>query len=181
MSKTWTWVVVAAVIVVGGYFFMHSQKSGEEMAENQPSQTADNSVPSDNSVGKKVSFSDFLKQGGAYQCTVNQNVGGTETQGSVYVDNGMVSGTYNTQVQGIAMTSNVLVRDGYSYSWSSILPGQGFKAKVVASAPANPSAPASSSYSWNANQIGDYNCQAWTADSSKFEIPASITWKDVSA
>ncbi len=176
------WVVVVAVVVVGGYFLMHSHKGGEEMAENQNGQAADQSAPAaQTDTSKKVPFADFLKQGGAYQCTVNQNVGGTETKGSIYVDNGMVSGTYNTTVQGIAMTSNVLVKDGYSYSWSSMLPGQGFKAKVVSDTSASSGASASGSYSWNANQIGDYNCQAWTADSSKFEIPASITWKDVSA
>jgi hypothetical protein len=34
-------------------------------------------------------------------------------------------------------------------------------------------------YSWNADQIGDYNCIPWKADASKFVVPTSITFKEI--
>ncbi|MEJ0001840.1 MAG: hypothetical protein WDN09_01490 [bacterium] len=53
--------------------------------------------------------------------------------------------------------------------------------KVSADAATDTGAGASGTYSWNADQIGDYNCTAWTADAAKFALPASIKFQDMSS
>jgi hypothetical protein len=176
MSKTLMSLLVVGVVVVGGYFALSKDSSIEKQdstnttAENTPEQTDT----------RKMAFADLLKQGGTYKCTVTQNVNNTETMGTTYMDGSMIRGEYNTKVQGMSIDSTMVVRDGYTYSWSSALPNMGFKAKVVESTGGDTSAPVSGNYSFNAEQIGEYDCEAWTADASKFAIPTNITFKDVS-
>src|SRR3989344_8600079 len=129
---------------------------------------------------KKMAFAEFIKQDGAYKCTVTQNVEGTSTQGTTYINNGMVRGEFKTEVKGMSVDSNMIVRDGYTYAWSSAAPTMGFKAKVMMDS-TNADAFASGSYSWNAEQIGDYNCEVWTADEAKFVLPKGVTFKEMTA
>jgi hypothetical protein len=122
-----------------------------------------------------------MKGGGSYKCTVNQNVGGMDTKGTTYMKDGMVRGEYKTNVQGVSMESTLIVRDGYTYSWSSAMPNLGFKAKVVGDTAPDTNAGTSGTYSFNAEQIGDYDCQPWTSDDTMFAIPATITFTEVKA
>jgi hypothetical protein len=61
----------------------------------------------------------------------------------------------------------------------SYLPSIGFKSKVIAQEGIKPEVSTSGTYSFNAEQIGDYNCEAWTADSNMFKLPEGITWRTV--
>lgn len=171
--KTLLSLLVVGVVVVGGYFAFSGNK--EEVAD-----TSTNTDTAEETEGKKMAFADFLKQGGSYKCTVNQSVNNIEASGVTYLNDGMIRGEYSTTVQGRNIDGTMIVRDGYTYSWTSMLPGQGFKAKVVEST-GDGSAGTSGAYSFNAEQVGDYDCQPWTPDSSKFVVPTSITFKDVSA
>ena len=83
-----------------------------------------------------------------------------------------------TTYAGQKVDTAFIVRDGYSYTWTSMMPTMGFKVKVAASA-GDTGAQASGSYAWNAETIGDYNCEAWTTDESKFAIPTSVTFKAI--
>jgi hypothetical protein len=174
MSKTWIWVLVAIVVIVGGFWAVFGAKNMDQTSEVSDNTT---SVPEE----KKMAFSDFIKQGGAYKCSVAQNVGGISTNGITYIDSGRVRGEYTATVQGTKVDSTMILRDGYTYSWSSMMPGQGFKTKVATSATGNTSAPSSGAYSFNADAIGDYNCEAWSVDESKFTVPTNITFKTVSS
>lgn len=131
-------------------------------------------------TGKKKAFSEFLKDGGTYQCRVQQYAGDTDTQGTVYLHGGLIRGEYRTQAKGMDIDSTVVVRDGYAYAWSSAVAGTGFKSKINLDAQGNvESEQSAGSYSFNAEQIGDYDCQPWTADSSKFDVPSDITFREL--
>lgn len=166
--------ILLVIVIVGGYFSINKNKKVEEIKSEE------NKVEVKNTSGKKMAFSEFIKNGGSYKCTVHQYVGQTDTVGTTYVNSGMVSGKYETKVNGMNIVSNVLVRDGYSYSWNSIMPGTGFKSKVIDTPKDNPvPAPTSGSYSFNAEQIGDYDCKPDKVDQALFAIPASITFKEI--
>lgn len=176
------WVIVGAIVIFGGYYMINSKK--EVSIKDENSMIEENNMPNTGTSvkpadGKKIPFSQLLGHGGSYKCTIHQDVNGTDTVGTTYVSDGMVSGQYDIKLQGVNMTSNVIVRDGYSYSWTSIMPSAGFKAKIVPDGD-NPGASASGNYSWNANMVGDYDCQPWTVDASKFTLPSGVTWKDMS-
>ena len=172
MNKTLLMVLVAGVALIGGYFYFSGEKNetGENITPGEVTQQ-----PS----GKKMAFAQFLKDGGAYKCTVNQYVGDTESKGTVYINQGLIRGTFETETQGMKIATDLLVRDGYTYTWSSAAP-MGFKAPVVSGdGDTNQNAGTSGTYSWNAEQIGDYDCVAWTVDATTFAIPTGIQFMEM--
>lgn len=172
--------IAAVLLVTGGYFAINANKNSpkENGAENKTENKVEEKTEA-KTDGKKIPFSEFIKNGDSYKCTVHQLVGGTDTVGTTYINKGMVKGEYNTKVQGLSITSNVIVRDGYTYSWSSMTPTTGFKAKVVADTKTNTQTGMSGSYSYNAEQIGDYSCESWTANPTIFDLPAGVIFKEI--
>lgn len=179
-------VVIGFVVLVGLYFFVTSPGDGtidqgkapqaEEGIVNNTNQ-GETSVPQQ---GKKMAFSEFLKQGGTYKCTVHQSVNGVDSVGTTYISGKNVRGEYANKVEGVSMTAYVLVRDGYSYTWTSMAPTMGFKVKNTEPTAQNTAQGKSGSYSFNAEQIGDYDCQAWTEDSTLFTLPEGVTFTELS-
>ena len=173
MSK----IIIAILIVaaaVAGYYTFNTDKA---KAPEAPVATAPTG-------GKKMAFSQFLKQGGTYKCTVNQylgDIGGPSTKGVTYIDSGKIRGEYLTHAQGMTIYSTFIMRDGYTYTWSSMMPNTGFKSKINATATVSSggSAAPAGTYSFNSDQIGDYDCEAWTADPAMFAVPTSITFKEI--
>lgn len=183
MIKTITWVVVLVILVGGGYYALNSDSALEDdMGMNQNQEESIEEQSSQNTEGKKMAFSEFLKQGGSYKCTVDQYITAGDyeniTKGTTYVSGGMVRGEYTSKVENLNVESTVLVRDGYTYSWTSMAPNMGFKVKVV-EAKGDTSTSTSGSYNWNAEQIGDYECVPWTVDMSKFAVPTDITFQEL--
>lgn len=127
--------------------------------------------------GKKMAFSEFAKQGGSYQCTVNQNIAGMQSTGLVFMNNNMVKTEFKTNVSGYAMENYVLMRDGFVYAWTNTSP-MGSKMKVEATQSGTPESSGQYSY-LEGQQIGDYECKPWSGDDSKFTIPTSITFSAV--
>lgn len=171
-------VVVVALVVFGYFFFGKDMMKGSSISVNTENTTEETSSTSQES-GKKMAFSEFIKQGGSYKCTVNQNVGNTVSVGTTYINGDMIRGEYNTKAQGISIDTTLIVRDGYTYTWTSFAPTMGFKSKVATGGMEDGSTGMSGTYSFNAEQIGDYDCQAWNVDASLFVIPTSITFKEV--
>lgn len=174
MSKTMLAGIIA-VLLISGLIVFNSQKSKNIENPNMETNTGNTAETND----RKMAFGDFVKQGGSYKCNVTQNVGGTSTNGITYISGGMINGEYATSVNGMNITSNVIVRDGFTYSWSSMMPNIGFKAKVVANTDANTNTGASGTYSFNADQIGEYSCEEWVADESKFNLPIGVTFQQI--
>lgn len=174
--------VVGVVVVLGGVYFAMSggDKGGDSSMQDNTQGIAvgepNPSAPVDQNSGKKMSFDAFLKQGGSYKCTVNQSVEGMDSVGTVYINKGDIRGDFNTSVAGMNIDTYFLVKDNFTYSWSSMTPGKGFKAPVSASGSANSSTGTSGQYSFNAEQIGDYDCVAWTVDSAKFALPSGVNF-----
>ncbi len=168
-SKIILLVVAVGLLGVGGYMWSQNKTEKVEIVDT------DAQVPS----GKKMAFSQFVKQGGSYKCTVNQYVGDTTTEGTTYINEGMIRGEYNTKVQGIDVSTSFIARDGYTYTWSSMAPTMGFKSKIVESTTEGDTTGTSGTYSFNAEQIGDYNCQPWSADSALFVVPSKVTFKTI--
>jgi len=167
-------VVIGIVVVVGGYFLLGSNSGVGEgdiqiMNESVVMETG----------GKKMAFAEFIKGGGSYKCTVHQRVEGADTTGVTYINGGMIRGEYTTQAQGMSIDTTMILRDGYTYTWSSFAPTMGYKVKVVDDGSANRSTEMSGPYSFDAEQIGDYDCEAWSGDASMFTLPSSVTFQEI--
>jgi hypothetical protein len=177
MSKTIISVLVVGVVVVGGYFALnHKKVEAPKMEKEEVAQR-----PSDRN-DKKIPFSEFVKQGGSYKCEVKQVVSNMENIGTVYINGKNIRGEYTSVVAGKTIDTSFMMKDGYSYSWSSIMPNAGYKIKIPdtnTSSPGITNMQDSGAYSWNANQIGEYNCEPWTVDESIFNTPSNIKYWEV--
>lgn len=141
----------------------------------------DSTTTPSTSNGKKIAFSELVKQNGTYKCSVNQTVGNVTTSGTVYMDKGMVRGEFAAEYSGQKANITFLMRDGFTYVWNSMMPTQGFKLKSdatvdVTGAKAQATGEIHASANTYLEQIGDYNCEAWTVDESKFVIPTTVTF-----
>lgn len=165
MSKTLIWSIVGVVVIVGGVFMF--SKSDKEITNSNPA------------AGKKMAFSEFVKGSGSYKCTVNQSVEGTDTKGTVYITKGLLRGEFSSQVRGMNVDTTFIVKEGYTYTWTSLMPKFGFKTKIPEKTEGDTSTQTSGSYSFNAEKIGDYDCTAWTLDPSKFIVPSTVTFSEM--
>lgn len=172
--------VLGVVVVLGGaYLFMGKNSANTETPNSIAVGEPNPANPTEQNSGKKMSFGSFLKQGGSYVCTVNQSVEGIDSKGTVYVNGTNVRGTYNTTVAGMKVDSEFISTGGYTYTWSSMMQGKGFKAKASDTVGGDSSTGTSGQYSFNAEQIGDYDCQPWSADASKFALPSGVVFTEV--
>jgi len=182
-------IIVGAIVVVGGgaLIISHKSNSAAGTSVENAAMTASSTSPAAQSSGKKIPFADMVKQGGSYQCTVHQAVAGFNSTSMVYISNGMMSVHIDQTVQGKAINTTFIQRDGYDYTWTSYAPTMGFKVPVSVVTDANANAKAamsaggaaSGSFSWNANQVGDYDCQPWSPDASKFALPSSVKFTEM--
>lgn len=180
--NTKIYIIAGAIIVLGavGAFIYNNTNTPEEAGVDLAggtTQTMEETQP----AGKKMAFSELLKQGGSYQCTVDQYVGEMVSKGTVFIDKDRIRGEFATAVQGMNINTSMIVRDGFTYTWTSAMPTKGFKAKVVevVGGDAVVDTGTSGTYSFNATQIGDYNCADWNVDESKFALPAGVTFTEI--
>lgn len=177
--------IIAGLLIIGGistavYFI---QPSDTLLQEEEVVVTEETSSSTPPASGKKMVFSQFLKSdSGSYMCEVNQYVGDTQTKGTVYLDNGKVRGEFAVSVAGQNSSVTTIIRDGYTYSWSSLAPTAGFKVKNATEVGMTTPLQATgtqATYQASFDTIGDYSCTAQVIEESKFTIPASVTFTEI--
>lgn len=171
------WGIVIAIILIIIAIFLFRSGSKDVVKNEDGTITTENTGDS----GKKMAFSQFVKQGGTYKCTINQNINGVNTQGITYIKDGMMRGQYEMNLSGQTMTSNMLMKDGYTYTWSSGMGNMGFKMKVPTDTTTNTQTTPVSGHmgTFNPDQVGDYSCDSWTADAATFAVPTEVTFKEM--
>ena len=162
-------IVGIIIILIGGTgYYFYSQPNA---VPTVPTTTKEENVKP---TGKKMAFSQLMTQNGTYKCTVTQYIENMESKGVVYMDKRLLRGEFSTIAGGQKIDTTMILRDGYTYTWTSMAPTMGFKVKAVTELNTSTSSTATGTYSWNADQIGDYNCEAWTPDETQFTLPAII-------
>ncbi len=168
MKKNFIYIM-SAVVVLGGVVWFSTRPNTKDLTQT-PSQTK--------------SFNDVLKGSGSYKCSITQNVSNIESTGTVYVvaSNDMtaqkIKGEFTTKVQGMSVDTSFVMKEGFSYSWSSMMPQTGYKVKVQEQT-GDTTTSTSGTYSFNASQIGSYNCEDWKADNKMFDLPSSVKFMDI--
>ncbi len=171
-------VIIAGIIIIGLGVFLITQKKSSNELEQIPT---DSSVTENAPQGKKMAFSELVKQGDAYQCTVTQYIDSTftaTTEGKVFIAGGKVRGNFSTQVEGMNVDTSMIARDGLVHTWTS-LANIGITTKQVKNTEEEKPVETSGQFSWNDEMIGDYDCQDWKEDTSVFEVPKNITFKAI--
>lgn len=164
--------VVAAAVLGGGAYMLMQKKSMDPAVQTG----ASSEVGGATAGAFSGSMADLSKRGGSWKCTVDTSTAQAASSGTVYVSGKKVRAEFAMNVQGYGTMNSYMIADGeYTYSWSSAMP-QGVKAKMTAE---ETSSPATSGESMDANSKYSYNCEAWTADESKFVVPTDVTFRTI--
>ncbi len=166
------------LVIIAGYFLVRPavvSTNGDEAAQ---AESVSQSTQATSSDSRKMAFMDFMKRGGSYKCSITQSIGGMDTKGTMYMHKGMVRGEYGAKIQGADIDTTLVVRDGYTYTWSSMAPNMGFRMKAVG-ATVDKNVPTTEMSGFDASQIGDYDCEPWSGNTTTFDLPKSITFTDI--
>jgi hypothetical protein len=122
-------------------------------------------------------IAELVARGGSWTCNVSRVTGNEQTQGTLHVGGGKMRGDFTAQSPKGPIESHMISDGKTMYVWSSARP-QGFKMAAPAAGKAGPPA---NSQAKLYNQNVDYACSPWTVDAAEFELPAGITFADMSA
>lgn len=174
-NKIIIWTIVGLAVIIGGVALYRSHKA--KVAEQYAAEQAANTPQTPPAA--KPTLAQFIRQGGSYQCNVRETTQGVAIAGKVFFSGGMIRGNFTTNTSGPAVTGSTIVRDNASYTWSSAST-EGVKIPLAANGSLSGFVQVGgNTYSWSADQITDYDCSAWTADSAQFTIPSNINFRDL--
>lgn len=157
---------------MGGAYYITNHKEPAQPEAAQPQQQEQTQEAQAGSY--TGSLADLAKRGGSWKCTVDSSTAQAASSGIVYVSGDMVRGDFTSTIQGYgSVGSHLLVNDGYSYSWSSMMP-QGIKTKVTTTGDGGT---ATSGSGADVNHSYSYDCAPWTADASLFTVPTDVTFQ----
>ena len=172
-----------AVVVAGGGYYLWSSQSAPAQSNTQGTSQQETQAQADQNAAQAAqsgdysgSLADLAARGGSWQCSVDSKALDAASSGTTYVSGNLVRADFTTTVQSYGkVESHLIVRDGYSYSWSPIMPG-GIKTKVTAAGQGGTSTSGSGA---SANQSYSYHCEPWTPDASLFAVPANVTFRPI--
>lgn len=154
--------IIAAIIVIGVIAFGMGGgiKNGDE-ANNASSLKA------------------LIAMSGSQKCEVSSPNDGQESNGEIYVANGMMRGNFTSDVSGKIVASHMIVKNNTSYIWTDDMP-QGFM-MAINETPAGTDGETPDQQAIDLNQEYSYKCANWSTDESVFELPSNINFSDISA
>lgn len=126
--------------------------------------------------GKKIPFNKLIAQGGSQQCAVTQTIASVTSTGTVFIHDDHLKADFSMTISGQRLTTAVLIKDGFVYTWTNNPKIPGNKVAINDQATTGTT---SVDYVWNADQIGDYECSPWTVDDTVFDVPKSVTFTTV--
>lgn len=129
-------------------------------------------------------FTDLLTQG-TRQCTYEYSDENVISRGTIYLHQGKMFGETKATIESTDYIANILLVDNQLYSWDPITK-QGVQMDYNKLKELSQSLPSTSPQSQtnnlpNLEQQYEYDCQNWTADNSKFNVPTDINFIDLAA
>lgn len=181
-------IIIAALAIGGGVYAQKKAKQRAQMKAEVSMQASStistNGTASTTATGSekvKGSIRSLLALGTNSVCTISgTNEMGT-VNGTVYISGQMMRGDFTMTQSGKAMESHMIRNGNTVYAWTGT---QGAKMTMDM---ANENATSSAGENRNANanvaldQKVDYSCSPWTKDDTKFAVPTTVNFVDVSA
>lgn len=183
MQKTIISILIGVVIVGAGIFLATKSTNKTQNLESNPvAITPESSNQGNNTeTGKKMAFSELMKQGGSYQCVVTQYIDSAytaTTEGKVFINNTNIRADFAINTQGMQFTTSMITRDGSVYTWTS-LANIGYKTKQSQEKQQGQNIGTSGQFAWNSEMVDGYQCDPWAPDMSKFTLPTNITFQEI--
>ncbi len=157
MNNKYITIIVVAVIVLGGAYFLTNK------AES-PSTT--NEVSGGNENSGTGSLKDLLSRNGNYYCTVSIEDQNFSASGEVFMAGEDLRVDFLSYAADQAVSSSMIQTGGTIYTWTNMF-NQGFKFPVVEVEAGGPGPDLSVNVS--------YDCEPWTeVDRERFVLPEGI-------
>jgi hypothetical protein len=162
-------IVAVIVIALVGYFAMANKGNEGQEANNQNNQAQNSNT--DNDEPQKTSLKGLLSSG-SQQCTYSD----AQSSGTVYTANGKARIDMSSVTNGVTTNSHAIVDNQTYYGWVDGQPS-GFKFSIAQSSTGS----AGSNQNVDVDKQVDYDCDGWSVDNSKFNLPANVQFTDLSS
>lgn len=168
-------ILTGAVLLIKGPSKTQEVASDlDEVSDNTSVQESEDAQSEANSIFAG-SFNDLMARGGEYKCTFVSNTEVGTSTGTVYIDGERIRGDFQSSVQitGQNIESSMINDGEFSYVWSSLM-NTGFKVANSNDKTEGESVDTGFDY----DQQLDYDCQSWNVDSSVFNLPEGVEFKE---
>ena len=159
---------MVAIVALGAFFMFKGKTS-----PSSTNQSNNSTTPVNSSI--QTSFKSLLAGGTSQKCTFNDRSTTDATQGTVYVTTGHFRGDFSSVADGKTQQIHMISDGQMSNMWFN---GQttGYKTKFDSSASAS-----SQSKGPDTNKDMNFNCSAWSVDSSLFTLPTDVKFTDLTS
>ncbi len=170
-------VIAVLVLVAAGLVYV------TQFAKKSPAPATTTSSPAAAASGPE-SLREMFSKGISETCTYSTSDANGKTEGTVYVGVGKMRADVQSTADGKTTNSHVIIADNTMYTW---MEGEktGFKMSYDVNASAAPVASSTTtsteSQPVNFDTKTDYHCSPGLVDNAKFELPAGVTFSDLSS
>lgn len=173
MNKKMLGILVGMLVVAGIVaYVLTTDKDKNEVASKTSEQ---NIVQEKSDSMKPKSLKEMLSYSGSQKCEFKNTDENYSSEGVVYVVNGKMRGDFISKTAQITTTSHMVAKDNTFYMWEDGT-NNGFKASIN-----RMSEPGENQNSVDVNKQMDFSCESWMENSSKFELPSGVEFKDLNA
>lgn len=172
-NKVAIWIVVVIVAGVLVWWFTKSP------APDSAVQGDEQAMEEQGTMSSESSFNELFAKGDKQKCVFTYNDEQSSQTGTAYFDGEQrMRGDFTTEVDEIGTFDTHIIRDGdWFYSWGGPLGGEmGTKINLSEQETAEGEA----NESVNLDERVRFDCERWSADSSKFELPSDIIFSEIS-
>ncbi|MDP3964793.1 MAG: hypothetical protein Q8Q20_04040 [bacterium] len=178
-------IAIVAVVLLGGgaYYFM----SDDDTNTNSGNSSTNSDAVNDVSSMTESTLNELFARGENLECMYTYSDAFGSQEGTVYVAGGeKIRGDFTLLDSESGETTSHIIQDGeYHYNWGTY-DGQEIGTKMKLSefqAEGDTDEPetADDTPSLNYDHQYEFDCDRWTVDDSKFEVPANVEFTDLTA
>lgn len=184
-------IALIAVLAVGGGVYAVKKSKEKQMHEGDNVETrADGRADEHANVRANLGAGGVMKGslrslfgiGKDTECTIENTMQNYSSKGTVYVTSkGEASGNFTSTVNGRAIDSHMIIKDGVTYTWSGTQ-GSKISLKDMPMPEENGAKIPPQDMQKNGvdmNSQVNYSCKDWAYDASKFVIPTTVQFVDL--
>jgi hypothetical protein len=185
-KKSWYWIGGVVIVIIIIIIWMSDSKSAPASAPTSSGVTSPvaGSVSTSNQASASAvrqTMHDLITSGATQTCAFSIAATATSSglSGTIYMASGNMQGDFiKTDTAGKVTNAHMIITGGMDYLWTDAV-AKGYK--LSWSVAANSTILSDRAGGVNINQPTAYSCSNWTADQSKFTIPANIQFTDITA
>ena len=163
------WIVLAILVIIGIFVFYYGSKPTAPP------------VGADGKISGNYSIADIMVLDKPYQCTFGKSDRASKIAGTIYTDGSKIYGEFRMQTDLMENEFNdfLIIKDGQSYTWTSLQENVGYKYPTAKSSNKNASPEEQSQIIGTQDKV-QYDCQPWNEVSdSTFEVPPWIKFSEL--